>query len=126
MMTNLKKRELLRDVKFKLVVDAGCTFGLFVFTTDGHSSVLLTYRVGAHFALLSLTAWRYLLFVYTQSATGRFRLPLRRSGTVCRTTSYLLHPFRHQPKTFWFSVSFSDLIPQLFSLVCNFDTLCWI
>jgi len=60
--------------------------------TLGHSSVLLSYPVGAHFALLSLTAWRCPLFVfYTQSVTRRFRLPPRRTGTVCRTTSHLLH-----------------------------------
>jgi len=32
--------------------------------TLGHSFVLLTYPVGAHFALLSLTAWQWPLFIY--------------------------------------------------------------
>jgi len=91
--------------------------------TLGHSSMLLTYPVVVHYALLSLAAWRCPLFVYTQSATGRFRLPPRRSGTVWGTTSYLLHsslPSAAYWKLFCSVYRFLIWSCNRFSLVCNF------
>jgi len=58
--------------------------------------------------------------VPVQSATGRFRLPPRRSEPVCQTTSHLLHLYLLLPtENFLFSVLFSDLILSLFTLLCN-------
>jgi len=76
----------------------------------------------SHLALLPRTAWRCPLFVYTQSATGRFRLPFRRSGTVCQATLYLLY-LSIPSAAYWrlFCLVFRCLIwsSNCFSLVCN-------
>jgi len=91
-----------------------------------HSSVLLTYPVGADFALLSLTT--VALPSVRLHTVGNRAFPVAASKVWNSlpddiVSSASLYTFCRLLKTFLFSVSFFDLILQLFFLVVTCDTL---